>query len=41
MGDDLPTDEELDRLQWTTVRYDLPHEPEPDAASASTRGRWC
>src|SRR5262245_3534121 len=29
MGDDRPTDEELDRLQWTTVRYDL-HETNPD-----------
>ena len=23
MGDDLPTEEELDRLQWTTVLYYL------------------
>jgi hypothetical protein len=29
MGDDRPTDEELDRLQWTTVLYDL-HETNPD-----------
>ena len=29
MGDDLPTDEELDRLQWTTVLYYL-HETNPD-----------
>src|SRR5262249_11992475 len=29
MGDGLPTDEELDRLQWTTVLYDL-HETNPD-----------
>jgi hypothetical protein len=29
MGDDRPTDEEPDRLQWTTVLYDL-HETNPD-----------
>ena len=29
MGDDLPTDEELDQLQWTTLLYDL-HEANPD-----------
>src|SRR3989440_10814468 len=29
MGDDLATDEELDRLQWTTVLYYL-HETNPD-----------
>jgi hypothetical protein len=29
MGDDLPTDQELDRVQWTTVLYDL-HETNPD-----------
>ena len=29
MGDDLPTDQELDRLQWTTVLYYL-HETNPD-----------
>jgi hypothetical protein len=29
MGDDLLTDQELDRLQWTTVLYDL-HETNPD-----------
>ena len=29
MGADLPTDQELDRLQWTTVLYDL-HETNPD-----------
>src|SRR5438309_9579424 len=29
MGDDRPTDEELDRLQCTTVLYDL-HETNPD-----------
>ena len=29
MGDKLPTDHELDRLQWTTVLYDL-HETNPD-----------
>ena len=29
MGDDRPTDEELDRLQWTTVLYYL-HETNPD-----------
>jgi hypothetical protein len=29
MGDELPTDEELDRLQWTTVLYYL-HETNPD-----------
>jgi hypothetical protein len=29
MGYDLPTDQELDRLQWTTVLYDL-HETNPD-----------
>src|ERR1700740_2977448 len=29
MSDDRPTDEELDRLQWTTVLYYL-HEPNPD-----------
>src|SRR6516225_7659463 len=29
MGDDLPTDQELGRLQWTTVLYDL-HETNPD-----------
>src|SRR5436190_2327456 len=28
MGDDLATDEELDRLQWTTVLYHL-HETNP------------
>ena len=29
MGDDRPTDEELNRLQWTTVLYYL-HETNPD-----------
>src|SRR5262249_26808536 len=29
MADDLPTDEELNRLQWTTVLYYL-HETNPD-----------
>jgi hypothetical protein len=29
MGDDLPTDQELDRVQWTTILYDL-HETNPD-----------
>ena len=29
MGDDLPTDQELDQVQWTTVLYDL-HETNPD-----------
>jgi hypothetical protein len=29
MGDNRPIDEELDRLQWTTVLYDL-HETNPD-----------
>src|SRR5262249_7864989 len=29
MADDLPTDHELDRLQWTTVLYYL-HETNPD-----------
>jgi hypothetical protein len=29
MGDDRPTDQDLDRLQWTTVLYDL-HETNPD-----------
>ena len=29
MGDDRPTDEVLDRLQWTTVLYYL-HETNPD-----------
>jgi hypothetical protein len=29
MGDDLPTDEALDQLQWTTVLFDL-HETNPD-----------
>ena len=29
MNDDLPTDEELNRLQWTTVLYYL-HETNPD-----------
>ena len=29
MGDDLPTDEDLDRLQWTTILYYL-HETNPD-----------
>jgi hypothetical protein len=29
MGDGLLTDQELDRLQWTTVLYDL-HETNPD-----------
>lgn len=28
MGDDRPTDEELDRLQWTALLYDL-HKPNP------------
>jgi catechol-2,3-dioxygenase len=28
MGDDRPTDEELDRLQWTTLLYDL-HKTNP------------
>src|SRR5262245_4104841 len=29
MGDDLPTDQELDRLQWTTVLYYV-HVTNPD-----------
>src|ERR1700758_1526232 len=29
MGDDLPTDEELERLQWTTLLFYL-HETNPD-----------
>jgi hypothetical protein len=33
MGDDRPTDEELDRLQWTTVLYYL-HETNPDNGPA-------
>jgi hypothetical protein len=29
MSNDLPTDQELDQLQWTTLLYDL-HETNPD-----------
>ena len=29
MDDDRPTDHQMDRLQWTTVLYDL-HETNPD-----------
>ena len=36
MGDDRPTDQELDRLQWTTVLYYL-HETNPDNGLVSCR----
>ena len=36
MGDDLPTDEELNRLQWTTVLYYL-HETSPLSGLVSCR----
>ena len=37
MGDDRKTDEELDRLQWTTVLYYL-HETNPDNALLQDSG---
>jgi hypothetical protein len=36
MGDDLPTDEELDQVQWTTLLYYL-HETEVYSGSGEIR----
>jgi hypothetical protein len=38
MGYDLPTDQELDRLQWTTVLYDL-HETNPETGREDAHDR--